>query len=192
MNVQNIRTIARAAFRNAVVWGAGWSAAAIVVITTMRTLGMLPGKFSWLVAIGIPIKFGVIGFIAGGAFSAVIRLLYHGERLSQINWIRFGLLGGAVTAVFVPLFLQTMNLLSGDGLVPWSLVLDDGVITGLFGGAAAAVSMKLAQRGETVPLRETTPTLGSMAASTPITSGSFRTKIVRPARYDIDAVAERR
>ena len=42
-----------------------------------------------------------------------------------------------------------MNWLSGDGLVPWELVLDDGLLTAVFGGAAAGGSLKLAQHAET-------------------------------------------
>jgi hypothetical protein len=53
-----------------------------------------------------------------------------------------------VTGVFVPLFLQAMNLLSGDGVVPWRLVLDDALWTAVFGGVVAGGTLKLAQRGE--------------------------------------------
>jgi hypothetical protein len=55
-----------------------------------------------------------------------------------------------VTGVFVPLFLQLMNLISGDGLVPWHLVLDDGVWGAVFGGVVAAGSLKLAQRADAI------------------------------------------
>jgi hypothetical protein len=51
-----------------------------------------------------------------------------------------------ITAVFVPLFLQTMNLLSDGHLVPWRLVLDDSLWTGVLGAVAAGGSLKLAQR----------------------------------------------
>jgi hypothetical protein len=50
--------------------------------------------------------------------------------------------------VFVPLFLQAMNILSGDGMVPWRLVLDDAIWTAVFGGVVAGGTLKLAQRGE--------------------------------------------
>jgi hypothetical protein len=52
--------------------------------------------------------------------------------------------------VFVPLFLQAMNLISGDGLVPWRLVLDDALWTAVFGGVVAGGSLRLAQRADTV------------------------------------------
>lgn len=47
------------------------------------------------------------------------------------------------------LFLQLMNWLSGDGQVPWALVLDDIPLTAVLGGIAAGGSLKLAQYAET-------------------------------------------
>jgi hypothetical protein len=137
----------RAAVGNALVWGAGWSAAAFAVLVTMRLAGAAP-DVSWLYVVGLAARFGIVGTIAGGAFSAVIGVLYRGRRLSEISWLRFGIGGAVITGVFVPLFLQAMNLLSGDGLVSWGLVLDDAVITAAFGGVAAALSLKLAQRAD--------------------------------------------
>jgi hypothetical protein len=129
------------------MWGFGWSAAAFVVITTMWLTGNI-GEATWFEVVGLSIKFGVWGTIAGGVFSGIIGLLYRGRRLSEISWVRFGLGGAVVTGLFVPLFMQVMNVLSGDGMVPWNLVTDDALITGVFGGLAAGVSLKLAQRAD--------------------------------------------
>jgi hypothetical protein len=137
----------RAVLRNALMWGLGWSAAAFVVTTTMWLTGNIR-EASLFEVVGLSIKFGVWGTIAGGVFSGIIGLLYRGRRLSEISWVRFGLGGAVVTGLFVPLFMQVMNVLSGDGMVPWNLVTDDAVITGVFGGLAAAVSLKLAQRAD--------------------------------------------
>lgn len=134
----------RGAFGNAVVWAGGWFAAALAVFATVRVLGGFPDT-SLAEGLETAVKFGIVGGIAGTAFSSVIRLVYHGRRLSEISWVRFGIGGAIVTGVFMPLFFQTMNLLSGDGLVPWALVLDDAILTAVFGGAAAAVSLKIAQ-----------------------------------------------
>ena len=119
--------------------------AAIGVIATMRVVGFAPASFNWIGAFGLAARFGIVGFVSGGAFSVAIGVLYRGERLAQISAVRFGLLGGLITGIFVPLFLQTMNIVSGDGMVPWNLVTDDGLITAVFGGAAAGISLKLAQ-----------------------------------------------
>jgi hypothetical protein len=146
----NISRRLRGAFGNALVWGVGWFTAGLALFATLRVAGILPDTFSWAEGLELATKFGIGGFIAGGAFSSVIRLLYHGRRLSEISWVRFGIVGGIVTGLFVPVFMQTMNLLSGDGLVAWELVLDDGLLTAVFGGAAAGGSLKLAQLGDTL------------------------------------------
>jgi hypothetical protein len=136
----------RGVARNALVWGAGWFVAAMVMMTAMRAFGMLPAGVRWIDEVGMAIKFAIFGVLAGAVFSSVVRVVYRGWRLSEMHALRFGLLGAAVTAVFVPLFMQTMNLLSGDGLVAWSLVLDDVPFTAIFGGLAASGSLWLAQR----------------------------------------------
>src|SRR5262249_10146387 len=138
----------RGALRNALVWGAGFSALGFGTFSVLRIAGVLSG--SWVYGLGLAARMGIIGFVAGGAFSSVIRLVYRGRRLRDINWVRFGIAGGIVTGVFVPLFLQTMNLVTGGGLVAWSLVLDDGIWGAVFGAIAAGGSLKLAQRADAI------------------------------------------
>jgi hypothetical protein len=120
----------------------------LAVFAVLRLVGIIPERVSWIQGLGLAARFGIVGFVAGAAFSSVVRMVYHGRRLSDINWIRFGIAGGIVAGVFVPLFLQMMNLLSGDGLVPWRLVLDDGIWAAVFGGVAAGGSLRLAQRAD--------------------------------------------
>jgi hypothetical protein len=143
MTFENFLRRLRGAFGNALVWGAGWVAVGVALLATLRVVGVL--SFPWAELIEFAARLGIVGAVAGGAFSVVIRFLYHGRRLSEISWLRFGIGGVVVTGLFVPLFLQTMNLLSGDGLVPWVLVLDDAPLTAVFGGAVAGGSLKLAQ-----------------------------------------------
>lgn len=140
----------RGLVRNALVWGAGWSTFSFAVFAALRLAGVFSHAVSWTQGLGLAARFGIVGAIAGGAFSTVIGLAYHGRRLQDINWVRFGIAGAVVTGVFVPLFLQTMNLLSGDGIVPWRLVLDDALWTAALGGVVAGGSLKLAQRADTV------------------------------------------
>jgi hypothetical protein len=135
----------RGAIRNALVWGACWSALSIPTYAILRVIGVIPGSMSWLNMIPLAAKFGVVGTIAGAAFSVVVSVFYRGRRLSEISWVRFGIAAGVVTALFVPAFLQTMNLISGSGLAPWADILDDIPATGLFGAIAAASSLRLAQ-----------------------------------------------
>ena len=145
MDVGNIFRRLRGALGNALVWGVGWFTAAFAVFAMLRVAGILPAAFSWAEGLGTAIRFGIIGGIAGGAFSSVIRLLYHGRRLSEISWVRFGIGGGVVTGLFVPAFLLTMNWLSGGGLLSLETLLTNGLWAAVFGGAAAGGSLKLAQ-----------------------------------------------
>ena len=150
MSADNIVKRLRGALGNALVWGAGWSAFALLVFTVLRLAGVLPKSGSWLQGLGLAARFGIVGFVAGGAFAGIMRFVYHGRRLRDINWVRFGIAGGIATGVFVPLFLQAMNVISGDGLVPWRLVLDDALWTAVFGGVVAGGSLRLAQRADAI------------------------------------------
>lgn len=138
----------RAALRNALLWGLGWSAAGLLVLLVLGALGRLPDANAWLEGLGIVIKLGVWGVFSGIAFAGLMRLLYHGRRLSDISWVKFGILGGIATGLFVPLFMQVLNILSGDGPVAWNLVLDDAVWATAAGALAAGGSLKLAQRAQ--------------------------------------------
>ena len=150
MAVDSVFRRLRGAFGTAIVWAGGWCLAALAVFATVRVLGGFPGT-SWVEGLEVAVKFGIVGGIAGTAFSSVIRLVYHGRRLSEISWVRFGIGGAVVTGLFMPVFFQTMNWVSGDGLVPWVLVLDDALLTAAFGGAAAAISLKIAQHAAPAP-----------------------------------------
>jgi hypothetical protein len=138
----------RGALGNAVVWGAGWASLALAVFAALKVTGILPASVHLLDAIGMSVKFGFMGGIAGGAFSAFIGVVYRGRRLSEISPVRFGIGGGLMAGIFVPAFLQTMNLLSGGGLVPMGLVADDALWSAVFGAVVAGGSLKLAQRAD--------------------------------------------
>ena len=154
----------RGAFGNALVWGAGWFVAALVMFATLRVIGIITGP--WENVIEFAGKAGIVGGIAGGAFSSVIGVLYCGRRLSEISWVCFGIGGAVITGLFVPVFFQAMNLLSGDGMVPMALVLDDALLTAVFGGVAAGGSLKLAQHADTA-LPEGTQNRGDLSGSAP-------------------------
>jgi hypothetical protein len=138
----------RATFRNSVVWGLAWGAFGTVAASTMRLVDKIPFGHALLDGLGMGIRIGVVGAIAGAAFFAFIGLAYRGKRLAEISWLRFGIGGAIVSGLFVPSLLQTMNLLTGGNLVPWNLVFDDFVLSAVFGGITAAGTMILAQRDE--------------------------------------------
>jgi len=148
MSSDSTTTRLRATFRNSFVWGVAWGTFGSAIATAMRMIDKIPIGNALLDGLGMGIRIGVVGAIAGAAFFAYISVVYHGKRLSEISWRRFGVGGSIVAGLFVPSFLQTMNLLSGDGLVPWHLVSDDFVLAALFGGITSAGTMMIAQRDE--------------------------------------------
>lgn len=138
----------RATFRNSVVWAVVWGAFGTAVASVMRLIDKIPFGYALLDGLGMGIKIGVMGGIAGAAFFAFISVAYRGKRLSEISWPLFGIRAAVVVGLFVPGFLQTMNLLTGGSLVPWHLVADDFLLATFFGGITAAGTMILAQRDE--------------------------------------------
>ena len=148
MNAGSIFRRLRGVVGNAVVWGAGWAALGFTVFAGLKVAGVLPESVIWLDSIIIAGRIGFIGGITGAAFSAVIGLLYRGRRLSEISWMRFGIGGGIVAGVFVPGFMTAARLLSGDAPLPLEDVLTNGLMSAAFGGVAAGVSLKLAQRAQ--------------------------------------------
>ncbi|HEU4563658.1 MAG TPA: hypothetical protein VFS05_03375 [Gemmatimonadaceae bacterium] len=149
----------RAALRNAVTWGAAWAAAGGALVTAVSLFDPAPGLESLVERLGMAIlagiawgvRFGLAGAVIGTVFSSVIRLGYRGRRLADIDPLRFAMLGAVVAGVGVPLYLQTMNVLFGDGPIAWGLVSDDAVWATVFGAAAAAGSILLARRADALP-----------------------------------------
>ncbi|HEX2210315.1 MAG TPA: hypothetical protein VHG93_21740 [Longimicrobium sp.] len=149
MNVGNIAKRLAGAVKNAVVWGVTWSALTFVTIIGLRTIGLVvPAEIGVLDAIGMAIRVGIVGGVAGGAFAVFISLAYRGRRLSEINWVRFGLGGAVVAELFVLAFFAIGSLVSGDGFPAFDDILSDLVMAAVFGGIAAGASMWLAQRAE--------------------------------------------
>ncbi|MFN8654134.1 MAG: hypothetical protein U0133_19710 [Gemmatimonadales bacterium] len=133
----------KAVIGNALVWGVAWFLAGFAIFTTILLIRQ-PQTAGWLDVLGMAIKFGVIGGVAGTAFSTFIAWRYRGRRLSEISWIKFGIGGGVVAGLAVPGFLWLMGALTG-GAAPLHLLVDDFVLSAVLGTVAAGASMKLAQ-----------------------------------------------
>lgn len=148
MNVGRFAKRLRGAVRNAFAWGVAWFTLGFVAILALRAIGVVvPERVTWLDALGMAIKIGVMGGITGGAFSAFIALFYRGRRLSEIDWVRFGVGGGIVAGLFVPGFMVLANVLTGGSVPPFDAIRGDILMATLFGGVTAGGSMWLAQRG---------------------------------------------
>ena len=149
MDTENFFRRLRGVIGNAVVWGAGWAASALVVFIGLKAAGVVQSP-SWLDGLMVAARFGFVGALAGTAFSGVIGLLYRGRRLADISALRFGIGGAMMGGVFVPAFLTLARLLSGDGPLPLADLLTNGLLSAAFGAVAAGGSLKLAQRAQTL------------------------------------------
>ena len=149
----------RAILRTAMLWSAAWALAGGAIMATFALfdpdpgIESLPERLGMTVFAGVAwgVRFGLAGAVIGAVFSTVIRVGYRGRRLADINPVRFALLGAVVGGVGVPLFLQTMNVLSDGRPIAWGLVTDDAVWATVFGAAVAAGSIMLARRADRLP-----------------------------------------
>jgi hypothetical protein len=153
MNVKNIVRRLTGAVKNGVVWGATWFALAFGTLLGLRTMGVVvPPEIGVLDAIGMAIRVGIVGGVAGGTFALFISRQYRGRRLSDIDPVRFGFAGAVVSELFMLAFFAIGPLVSGDGFPALGDILSDLVIAAAFGGVAAGASLWLAQRGDTSSL----------------------------------------
>ncbi len=136
----------RAIARNAVMWGVAWGALGTLITSIMRVADGIPMPNAFGDGLGMGIRIGIVGGLVGALFSAFIAIAYRGKRLREISALRFAIVAALLIGLFIPLFLQSTNLLSGQPLVPWGLLFDDMLMGVVFGGIVAGGSLKLAQR----------------------------------------------
>ena len=148
MNVRNIARRLAGAAKNAAVWGGAWFTLAFGTMIGLRTAGVVvPPEIGVLDVIGMAIRVGIVGGVAGGAFALFVSVLYRGRRLSEISWARFGLGGATVAVLFVLAFFAAGGLVGG-GFPALEDILGDLIMAAGFGGITAGASMWLAQRAE--------------------------------------------
>jgi hypothetical protein len=138
----------RAVFRNAAMWGLAWGGLGTIVAALFRLNDGIAPMHALLDGIGMGVRIGVVGALAGAAFSTFISMAYRGKRLSEISAAKFGFGGAVLAGAFVPAWMQTLNLLTGGGFVPFDLINGDIVMAAVFGGVTAFGSMLLAKRDE--------------------------------------------
>lgn len=149
MNVKNLVRRLTGAAKNGVAWGVAWSGLAFATILGLRTIGVfVPPEIDAIDAIGMAIRVGIVGGMAGSAFALFISVFYRGRRLSEISPVRFGVGGAIVAELFVLAFFALGAVVTGDGFPALHEILSDLVLAAVFGGIAAGTSMWMAQRGE--------------------------------------------
>lgn len=136
----------RGGVRNAVLWAVTFGLIGLVIALFAVSGPGTEAPSRWIPVLSLALRFALFGLICGTLFGWLTGLLFEQERFARYGRVPVALCGAIGTAVFVPLFMQTMNLLSGDGLVAWGLVLDDAVWAFFFGGIAALGSLEMARR----------------------------------------------
>jgi hypothetical protein len=132
----------RAIALNGLVWGGAWF---LGVMTLATTANLIEGRGLLIEGWELAVPGGILFTIAGVAFSTVIALVLRGRRLPELNWIRFGLGGAVVSFFFLPTLLSVLRALGGDDMLPITKLLGTGALGFMFGGVAAAGTLKLAQ-----------------------------------------------
>ena len=140
----------RGSVRNAVLWGIGFGVVGLVV-SLLAVEGVGAATPRWQIVLSLAVRFAIFGAICGTVFWWVTGLLFERKAFARLGRLPVFACGALGTAIFVPLFLQTLNLLSGDGPVAWHLVVDDAVWAFFFGGGAALGSLELARRWTGAP-----------------------------------------
>ena len=135
----------RGAFGNALIWGVGWAIAGVAIISVVYGLGLAGGR-SFLESVGAAASsFGVLGFLAGGAFSVYLGSIGRRRQLHEISAGRTAVIAGLLTAVCVPLFRIGIQALGSSFIVPIEVVLLTSVLPGVLGGLTAFGTIKIAQ-----------------------------------------------
>jgi hypothetical protein len=105
--MQNWLRRIRGAIGMGLTWGAAWSVAGTVLAVVTQFRADAP----------FPLVFGVLGFVAGVIFSAVLASTEHGRSLDQMSLRRFagwGTVGGLLLSA---LFARAASLGWGDVLL---------------------------------------------------------------------------
>jgi hypothetical protein len=160
-----VYTRLRAIIVNGVAWGSAWFLSIVVMATIANAIdghGLRLGGLE--LAVPGSILFGAAGIAAATAMSFLLR----GRALANLHWARFGLGGGAVTFVFLPMLLSVLRAVNGDALLPASKLLGTGALGFAFGSVVAAGTLVIAQWSD----RRALVTRAARSQHLPATEGS--------------------
>lgn len=137
----------RAILLNGLVWGGTWFVGITAMVMVLNVVdppppGAVgdPNEGWFLAASG-----GLLLFMGGAAFAAVVTFAFRGRRLADINWRRFAIGGGLVAGVVFPAFISLMRMFAGEPVLEVGKLVSSGLF-GLVGGAIlAAGTLRIAQ-----------------------------------------------
>lgn len=131
--------------RNALLWSITWAGTGFVLFSVIA-FDDRPLVEVFLNAAFVAVRFAFWGFVFGILFTGAVALLKRsGHRLTDLSRVTVGVGGGIAAGLLMPLLLQLMNVLSGDGVIAWHLVTDDVAWAVPFGALAALVSLQAAR-----------------------------------------------
>lgn len=122
-------------------WAAAWFAAGMVLLFIVG-FGAADVPF--------PLGFGLLGFLAGVTFSAVLGMVERRRRFEEMSVPRFALWGAVGGVLFSAVFVPIASLGAGA-------FLGLGALFGLSGAASAAGSLALARMAEDRPALDAGP-----------------------------------
>ena len=89
----------KAALGNSIVWGVAWAAGSVILATLFTWLGIVSVPLNAAELVQIATWYGVVGVVAGGAFSSVLPIAFRGRDVLGVGSLLF--LGAGATAGIV-------------------------------------------------------------------------------------------
>ena len=87
----------RAIALNGLFWGGAWF---LGVMTMATTANLIDGRGFLIDGWELAVPGGILFAVTGVAFSTVITLVLRGRKLSELNWMRFGICSSPSLRVF--------------------------------------------------------------------------------------------
>jgi hypothetical protein len=135
----------RAILLNGLVWGGTWFVGIMAMVTVVNIVDPPPPGADTSEGWFLAASGGLLLFLGGSAFAAVVTFAFRGRKLSEISWKNFALGGGIVAGIVFPAFIATMRALGGDSMLEVSKMLSTGLFGFVGGSILAAGTLKLAQ-----------------------------------------------
>lgn len=127
----------RGAIGMGVAWGVAWFGAGMVLL-------LIVGPDA--ADVPFPLGFGLLGFLAGALFSAILGVVARGRTFHQLSIPRFAGWGAAGGLLFSVLFVLAVTLSGAGSLLGELVVL--GPLFAAAGAASAAGALALARRAD--------------------------------------------